>query len=61
LPVRIDRIEDRGRLRLARVMLDGAPLVATVAPGFAPDGDTAHVAFDPAQLHLYADDRLVAA
>ncbi len=60
LPVRIERIEDLGRRRLARVSLGAHRLVATVPPGFAPDGDRATLRFDPAQTHVFQNGGRVA-
>ncbi len=59
LPVRIDRIEDLGRRRLARVSLGAHRLVATVPPGYAPAGDHASVLFDPAQTHVFRNSERV--
>ena len=59
-PVRINRVDDLGRLRLARLDLAGHPLIATVPPDQAIDGDTGMVSFDPARIYIYADGRLVA-
>lgn len=59
LPVRIKRLDDLGRLRLARLDLDGNPLVATVPPGQSIAGDTGAVTFDPDRIFIYADGRLV--
>ena len=60
VPVAVSRIEDLGRVRLARCLLAGTPFVATVPDGVAPDGDAAAVLLPPAHLHLYADSRRVA-
>ncbi|MBC7801921.1 MAG: TOBE domain-containing protein, partial [Gemmatimonadaceae bacterium] len=60
IPVRVDRIDDLGRLRLARVRLGPYPMVATVGPGAVFDGSEARLHIDPARTHVYADDRLVA-
>jgi len=59
LPVTLRRIEDHGRRRIARVELGGVALAATLPDGIAPAEP--RIVFDPARLHLYADDRLVAA
>ncbi len=53
VPVRVTRIEDLGRRRLARVTLGGHKLVAMVPPGLTLDGDQASVRFDPAQTHVF--------
>jgi len=59
LPVRVQRIDDIGRARIARVELAGRPLAASVPDGFVPAGSEATVAFDPRHIHIYADGRLV--
>ena len=53
LPVRIERIEDLGRRRLARVSLGAHRFVAAVPPGYAPDDYYATVLLDPAQTHVF--------
>ena len=59
IPVQVKRVEDTGRFRIARVELDGLPL-SVVAPENAKiDGNTAHLSFDPARMHIYADGHLV--
>ena len=60
LPVRIRRVDDLGRMRLARLDLDGHSLIATVPPDQSVEGDTGMVSFDPARVYIYADGRLVA-
>lgn len=60
LPVRVDRIEDLGRRRLARVSLGVHRLVVTVPPGHAPAGDEASIVFDPAHLHVFQASQRVA-
>ena len=57
-PVTIERIDDLGRVRYARVRFEGHRLAALV-PGDVPGGPEARVAFDPAQIHVYADSRRV--
>ena len=59
LPVRIRRVEDLGRRRIARVELGGVPLAATLPEGVAIGGEEARIRLDPARIHLYADGRLV--
>lgn len=58
LPVHIRRIDDLGRMRLARVELDGHVLVATIPADAAMPGDQAGIHFDPARLFVYTDGRL---
>ncbi len=59
LPVQVQRIEDLGRRRLARVMLGAHPLVVTAPPDLSVNGAEAFVRLDPASLHVFADDRRV--
>jgi glycerol transport system ATP-binding protein len=56
LPVQVDRIDDLGRVRLARVRLGPHPLVATVPPDAVVHGSEARLRIDPARIHVYADD-----
>ena len=56
LPVQVDRIDDLGRVRLARVRLGKHRLVATVAPDAAIDGAEARLSINPSAVHVYADD-----
>jgi len=59
LSASIERIDDLGRIRFARVRVGNARLAARIAPGFSPAGDTVGLAFDPAHVHVYADSHLV--
>ena len=59
MPVRIERIEDLGRRRLARVSLGAHRLVATVPPGYTPADDNATVLFDPAHTHVFLDSERI--
>ena len=59
LPVQVQRIEDLGRRRLARVTLDDRKLVVTVPPGFTLPGSEACVRLDPIHLHVFVNDRRV--
>jgi glycerol transport system ATP-binding protein len=61
LPVQVQRIDDLGRTRLARVTLGPHALVATVPPGVAVRGAEAGVRLDPRRTHVYVNDRLVEA
>jgi glycerol transport system ATP-binding protein len=61
LPVRILRIDDLGRTRLARTTLGPHALVATVPQDTAFHDAEASVRFDPLRTHVYVDDRLVEA
>ena len=60
LPVRIRRIDDLGRVRIARVELNGIPIAATVPEGQGiAFGDEASLVFDASRVHVYADGHLV--
>jgi glycerol transport system ATP-binding protein len=59
LSANIERIDDLGRVRFARVRIGDAKLAARVPPGFSPSGDAAGLVFDPAHVHVYADSLLV--
>ena len=59
LSAHIERIDDLGRIRFARVRVGDAKLAARVPPGFSPSGDTAALLFNPANVHVYADSLLV--
>ncbi|WP_414472010.1 ABC transporter ATP-binding protein [Microvirga sp. M2] len=60
LPVRIRRIDDIGRARIARVELDGRALAASVPDSFVIGDEEAALRLDPRHIHIYADGRLVA-
>jgi glycerol transport system ATP-binding protein len=59
LTARIDRIDDLGRIRFARVRVGDARLAARVPAGFTSSDGTAGLRFDPSHVHVYADSRLV--
>jgi glycerol transport system ATP-binding protein len=59
LSAHIERIDDLGRVRFARVRVGDAKLAARVPPGFSPSGDTAALLFNSANVHVYADSLLV--
>jgi glycerol transport system ATP-binding protein len=59
LPVRIRRIDDLGRSRIARVELGGRTIAASVAEDASFEGDQAMLMLDPARIHIYADGRRV--
>jgi glycerol transport system ATP-binding protein len=59
LTANIERIDDLGRVRFARVRVGDAKLAARVPPGFSISGTSAGLVFDPARVHVYADSRLV--
>lgn len=59
LSARIERIDDLGRIRFARVRVGDARLSARVPSGFSASDGVAGLKFDPAHVHVYADSRLV--
>ena len=59
LSAAIERIDDLGRTRFARVRIGDTRLAARVPPGLSVPGDTAGLIFDPAHVHVYADSILV--
>ncbi|QCI67795.1 ABC transporter ATP-binding protein [Phreatobacter stygius] len=59
IPARVLRIEDLGRIRLARVEVAGRAVAVTVPDDVTPAGDAASVLFDPGRINIYADGRLV--
>jgi glycerol transport system ATP-binding protein len=59
LSAKLDRIDDLGRVRFARVRIGDTKFAARVPPGFSISGDTAGLVFDPSRVHVYADSLLV--
>ncbi len=59
LSARLERIDDLGRVRFARVRIGDLKLSARVPNGFSVQGDSVGLIFDPARVHVYADSRLV--
>jgi glycerol transport system ATP-binding protein len=59
LSANIERVDDLGRIRFARVRVGNTRLAARVPQGFSVPGDTAGLIFDPAHVHVYADSVLV--
>ena len=59
LSANIERIDDLGRVRFARVRVGDAKFAARVPPGFSVPDDAAGLVFDPSHVHVYADSRLV--
>ncbi len=55
----IERIDDLGRVRFARVRIGDAKFAARVPPGFSVSGNEVGLVFDPAHVHVYADSHLV--
>ncbi|MDQ0390456.1 ABC transporter ATP-binding protein [Labrys monachus] len=56
LPVRVRRVDDLGRKRLAHLSLGGQPLVATVPNGMAVGDGEARLRLDPARMHVYFEE-----
>src|SRR6478735_4960176 len=59
LSANIERIDDLGRIRFARVRVGDAKFAARVPPGFSIPGNVAGLVFDPSHVHVYADSRLI--
>jgi glycerol transport system ATP-binding protein len=59
IPVRVNRIEDLGRRRLARVALGPHELFASIPQGVTIDGEEAGLLINPERLFVYVDDRRV--
>ena len=58
-PVKVRRVDDIGRMKVARVEFEGRPLNVLAGESAAISGDEARISFDPAHVHLYADGHLV--
>jgi glycerol transport system ATP-binding protein len=59
LSATIERIDDLGRVRFARVRVGDAKFSARVPLGFSVPDNNVGLVFDPARVHVYADSRLV--
>ena len=59
MPVRVRRVDDLGRVRIAKVELSGLPMAATVPETLNVVGEDASLMFDPAMVHVYANGSLV--
>ena len=59
LAANIERIDDLGRVRFARVRIGDVKFAARVPPGFSIPDTQAGLKFDPSRVHVYADSRLV--
>jgi glycerol transport system ATP-binding protein len=59
LSARIERIDDLGRTRFARVRVGEQKLAALVPDGVSVNGTDVGLHFDPAHVHVYADSRLI--
>jgi glycerol transport system ATP-binding protein len=60
-PVTVQRIDDIGRHKVARVQLDRFSLNVLAAENAEIDGDAARIVFDPDHVHLYRDGHLMQA
>ncbi|MGX4773486.1 ABC transporter ATP-binding protein [Bradyrhizobium guangdongense] len=59
LTAKIDRIDDLGRIRFARVRVGEAKIAARAPAGFTGSDGNAGLKFNPAHIHVYADSLLV--
>jgi glycerol transport system ATP-binding protein len=59
LKVRVQKIEDLGRRRLARLSLGSHNIFATIAHDVSLAGDTAGLVIKPERLFVYVDDQRV--
>ena len=59
LAANIERIDDLGRVRIARLRIGDIKFAARVPPGVSIPGEVAGLKFDPAHVHVYADSLLV--
>ncbi|GGC49552.1 ABC transporter ATP-binding protein [Chelatococcus reniformis] len=57
LAATVERIDDLGRARLARLRLGGHPFAASVPEALADIGTAAGVVLERAQVHVYADGK----
>src|SRR6201995_5043586 len=55
----VERIDDLGRVRFARLRVGDAKFAARVPPGFSIPGNVAGLVFDPSRIHVYANSLLV--
>ncbi|UTD25918.1 ABC transporter ATP-binding protein [Bradyrhizobium sp. WD16] len=55
----VERIDDLGRVRFARVRVGDLRLAARVPDGLSIGGEGVGLQFDPGRIHVYADSRLV--
>jgi glycerol transport system ATP-binding protein len=59
IPGRVVRVDDVGRYRVVKLDLDGHPFNAIADEDAEIADDRASVVLDPANVHIYADGRLV--
>lgn len=57
VPVRVERIDDLGRFRIAHVVLDGYRMAVTVPDHMASPPSDASVVFDKTRIGIFADAR----
>lgn len=57
LPVTVEKIDDIGRHRVAKVQLAGHNINIVIAEGEPDPGVDARIVFDPEYINIYADDR----
>ena len=60
LPMQIDRVDDVGRIRIARGTAEGHPLAIVVPEEIAIPSQGVRAVPDPERMHVYADGHLVA-
>ncbi|ABD86925.1 ABC transporter ATP-binding protein [Rhodopseudomonas palustris] len=59
LAATIERIDDLGRVRFARVRVGDVKFAARLPPGLSEPGSEVGLVFEPARILVYADSRLV--
>ena len=55
MPISVTKVEDIGRQKIVRAVLEGQPIAAIMAEGDELPAH-AHAVFDPKGINLYADD-----
>jgi glycerol transport system ATP-binding protein len=61
IPVAVQRVDDIGRIKVARVRLDGVQLNVVAPEDARIEGDASRIVFQSGHVHLYADGHLVGA
>ena len=59
LAAEVQRVDDIGRLKIAKLSLAGRPIAAVIGEGEELGAGAARVGFVPERVHVYADGRLV--
>lgn len=59
LPVSVQRVDDIGRMKVARVGLDGIALNVVAPENARIDAEKSRIVFEPGHVHLYADGHRV--